>query len=71
MQNKYKVSYGIARAFDTEESHSNTRHKFFSNKKQAEKYLKRLNKFSFQDPIFYELDFIAWTSLINNKNFNK
>ena len=68
---KWKVSFGIARAFDTEESHSNTRKRFFSTKKQAEKYLNRLHKFTFQDPTFYEFDLIAWTSLTKNRNFNK
>ena len=71
MQNKYKVSYGIARAFDTEESHSNTRHKYLSTKKQAQIFLNRIDKFSFMDSCFSEFKLIAWTSITINKNYNK
>lgn len=68
---KWQVSFGIGVAYNTELSHSNTRRKFFSTKKQAEKYLNRLHKFSFQDPYFNELDLIAWTSLTCHKHHNK
>ena len=70
---KWKVSFGKTRSYyELENStHANTRYKYFNTKKQAEKYLNRLHKFNFQDPYFYEFKFIAWTSLTQNRNFNK
>ena len=61
---KYVVKFGIARCWNDYEAHNNTRVKKFSNKKQAQKYLKRLNKFNFQDKYLADFKIPAWTDLI-------
>tara|TARA_R100000789_G_scaffold70319_1_gene65831 strand:- start:253 stop:465 length:213 start_codon:yes stop_codon:yes gene_type:complete len=61
---EYIVKFGIAKCFNDEENHQNTRVKRFTNKKLALKCLRRLNKFSFQDRYLAEFKVPAWTDLI-------
>ena len=63
----YIVKFGIARAWYDEESHENTRIKTFTNKKLAEKCLKRLNKFNFKDSTFSDFSVPCWTDLIKKE----
>jgi hypothetical protein len=47
---KYTIKFGMARAYYTPELPENTRSKTFTNRKKAESYWDRLDKFTFKDP---------------------
>ena len=51
----YKVSFGMARWWNEEETRENTRHRFFRDEKKAWDFLDRLNKFP--------SSLIAWNDL--------
>ena len=61
---KYTVKFGMARAYYTPELHENTRSKTFTNRKEAESYWDRLDKFTFKDSVFSEFYLIAWKDWI-------
>lgn len=64
---KYTVKFGMARAYYTPELHENTRSKTFTNRKKAESYWDRLDKFTFKDSVFSELYLIAWKDWIEEE----
>ena len=64
---EYIVKFGMARRFNDEEDHQNTRVRRFTSKKLALKCLKRLNKFNFQDRYLDEFKVPAWTDLITRE----
>ena len=61
---EYIVKFGIARSWNEEENHQNTKTKTFTNKKLAWKCLKRLNKFKLKDRYVANFTVPAWTDLI-------
>jgi|8_EtaG_2_1085327.scaffolds.fasta_scaffold57523_4 hypothetical protein len=65
----YKVSFGIARCWNEEETKENTRHRFFNDEKKAWNFLDRLNKFTFKDKTLRDFKLIAWNDLeeVNNE----
>ena len=64
---KYTIKFGMARAYYTPELPENTRSKTFTNRKKAESYWDRLDKFTFKDPILSEFDLIAWKDWIEDE----
>ena len=64
---EYIVKFGMARRFNDEEDHQNTRVRRFTNKNSALKCLRRLNKFNFQDRYLAEFKVPAWTDLITRE----
>tara|TARA_R100000322_G_scaffold155597_1_gene114759 strand:- start:137 stop:337 length:201 start_codon:yes stop_codon:yes gene_type:complete len=62
----YKVSFGMARCWNEEETRKNTRHRFFNNEKKAGDFLDRLNKFTFKDKTLKDFKLIAWSEIYKN-----
>ena len=66
----YKVKFGMARAWFTPELKENTRIRHFTNKKKAELFLDRVNKFNIKDKYLPEFNVVAWSDLIEERKEN-